>query len=76
MNNLSQYASIPISLLKRYLRLQGWIEHTDFPNKKLIVFDGPVDLKGDRFHAVFPSDPTFADYPIRVMEMIRMLSDI
>lgn len=47
-----------------------------FPNEKLIVFDGPIDISGERIQAVIPSEQSFRDYFIRIKELILSLSEI
>lgn len=76
MNFLDDYKAISIPNIIRYLKLQGWDKRSDFPSDKLIVFEGPQDIYGDRIQAVIPANAKFKDYPIRVKELVYSLSDI
>ncbi|MCT1577047.1 hypothetical protein M3E13_04220 [Oceanobacillus kimchii] len=68
--------NIPPQNIVKYLKLQGWERNVKFPNEKLIVFDGPIDISGERIQAVIPSEQSFRDYFIRIKELILSLSEI
>jgi hypothetical protein len=76
MNFIDDYSTISIPSIIRYLKLQGWDKRSDFPTDKLIVFDGPQDMYGDRIQAVIPANARYKDYPLRVKELVYSLSEI
>lgn len=76
MNFLDDYSEIGLPNITRYLKLQGWEKRKDFPSEKLLVFDGPEDVFGDRIQAVIPADEKLKDYPIRIKELVYTLSNI
>jgi hypothetical protein len=76
LNFIDKFVNISPHSISRYLRLKGWEKRNDFPNERLIVFDGPKDMNGDRIQAVFPADLKYKDYPVRVRELVFSLSDI
>lgn len=67
---------IPILNIIRYLELQGWHRRLNFPNEKLIVFDGPLDMNREEIQAVIPANESFKDYRDRVAGLIYSLSEI
>ena len=76
MSLTDSYGNIPLSNIIRYLRLTGWEHRSDFPNKKLIVFDGPKDMNEERIQVVLPSNDNFRDYPVRLQEVLYSLNEI
>ncbi|WP_018664367.1 hypothetical protein [Heyndrickxia acidiproducens] len=76
MKMLDDYKAISIPNIIRYLKLQGWDRKANFPSNKLIVFDGPDDINGEKIQAVIPANQNFRDYAARVKELIESLSEL
>ena len=76
MNLINSFGTITIPAITRYLKLQGWVRRVDFPNPKLIVFDGPNDRHNEAIQIVLPSDENYLDYPTRLQELLDSLSDM
>lgn len=75
MKSFDKFLNISPQNVSRYLRLKGW-EKRNYPDERLIVFEGPEDINGDKIEAVIPSDIKFIDYHQRVRELVSSLSEI
>lgn len=56
-----------------YVSQKGW-QAISHPNKRLLVFTGPLDDAGEPIQLVLPSQNKFGDTPIRLAEAVSLLA--
>jgi hypothetical protein len=68
--------AIRVTDVTSYLGEKGWRRRDGFPRPELLVFDGPLDDAGEPIVATIPASDRFQDFRPRLIELLRLLSQI
>jgi hypothetical protein len=68
--------TIRVTDVTSYLGEKGWRRRDGFPRPELLVFDGPPDDAGEPIVVTIPASDRFQDFRPRLIELIRLLSQI
>lgn len=69
----NELLSLSLLDIERHLKEHQWkkVEHL---NKKVIVFQGPVDNEGNKIEFFLPTSRQYQDYETRIKDAIRVIS--